>query len=434
VASNFDLTFRYPRGLELVTPGDVIEDRTEGEWRITRRRPAAPIGLAGFNLGNYAHARVTRGVYEVDVCANRALEPALQPRTEVSAVAVIPAVPRRGPRSAQLDIPPTTTAPADPLGRLQTLANDVASALEFMGAKFGPPPITHLTVSPIPGQFGQGFPGLIYLSTRSYVNPTDARMQASDALFFDELLQAHETAHQWWGGLVYSATYRDDWLQEALANYSALLYLEKTKGPRMVETLLGNYRSALLEKSPSGQTMDAAGPIVLGTRLENSLEPRAWQVITYGKGSWILQMLRQRMGDERFSSLLAELIRQYSRRPLSTENFRTLAARFLAPQSEDSNLEGFFDQWVYGTGIPTLKLTYAVKGKAPALRLVGTLTQFEVGEDFSALTPVEIQTGRGQTLTKWVRSSNEPVTFTVELKQPPVRVTLDPHYAVLRRP
>jgi hypothetical protein len=431
LSANFDLTFRYPRDLELVTAGDVIEDHTEGEWRITRRRPSAPIGLAGFNLGNYAHARVARGGYVVDVCANRALEPSLQPRPSLPSV--MPSTTgRRGNRAPAIEVVPTPT-PADPLARLQTLASDVLAALEFMGSKFGPPTVPHLTVSPIPGQFGQGFPGLIYLSTRAYVNPLETRMQAADALFFDELLQAHETAHQWWGGLVYSASYRDDWLLEALANYSALLYLEKFKGSRELETLLDNYRAALLAKGESGQAVDAAGPIVLGTRLESSVEPRAWQVITYGKGSWILQMLRRRMGDEPFFSFLAEVVRRYSRRQLSTEDFRELAAQFLPAKTDDSKLEGFFDQWVYGTGIPALKLTYSLKGKAPGVRLVGTLTQSEVSDDFSVLAPVEIQTGRGQNITRWVRSSNEPATFMVDLKQAPLKVTLDPHFAVLRR-
>lgn len=429
-SANFDLTFRYPRDLELVTPGDIVEDRIDGEWRITRRRPAAPIGMAGFNLGNYAHARVTRGEYEVDVCANRALEPALQPRPPIPAV--MPPTTGRRPRGPAIEVVPTAT-PADPLARLQILASDVASALEFMGSKFGPPAVSHITVSPIPGQFGQGFPGLIYLSTRSYINPQETRMQAADALFFDELLQAHETAHQWWGGLVYSASYRDDWLQEALANYSALLYLEKHKGSRELELLLDSYRLALLAKGESGQAVDEAGPIVLGTRLESSVEPRAWQVITYGKGSWILQMLRRRMDDERFFAFLAELVRRFGHRLLATEDFRELAAQYLPPKSDDPKLEAFFDQWVYGSGIPSLKLTYTLKGRAPAVKLVGTLTQSEVGEDFSVLTPVEIQTGRGQNIMRWVRSSNEPQTFTVDLKQAPVKVTLDPHFAVLRR-
>jgi aminopeptidase N len=172
---------------------------------------------------------------------------------------------------------------------------------------------------------------------------------------------------------------------------------------------------------------------VLGTRLESSLEPRAWLAITYGKGSWILQMLRRRIGDERFFAMLKEVVRRYSRRQISTEDFQSVAAQFLPPKAEDPKLEAFFEQWVYGTGIPALKLTYAVKGKAPAVRVVATLTQSEVGEDFSVLTPIEIQTGRGQTITRWVYSSNEPVSVTVNLKQPPLKVTLDPHYAVLRR-
>lgn len=434
VAASFDLTFRYPRDLELVTAGDVIEDRTEGPWRVTRRRPSAPIGLAGFNLGNYAHARVERGEYVVDVCANRSLEPSLQPRPQLPPASPVLVPGRRNSRAA-LDIPqpPPAPPPADPLARLSRLADDVASALQFMASKFGPPTVSHLTVSPIPGTFGQGFPGMIYLSTRSYVNPAETRMAAADALFFDELLQAHETAHQWWGGLVYSASYRDDWLMEALANYSALLFLEKSRGARDLEMLLDNYRAALLEKSQSGQPVDAAGPLVLGTRLESSLEPRAWRVITYGKGSWILHMLRQRMGDSRFFAMLAETVKRFGRRAISTEDFRGLAAQFLPPDGEDRQLEDFFDQWVYGTGVPTLKMSYTLKGKAPALRLVGTLTQSDVGENFSVLTPVEIQLARGQNLTEWVRSASDPVTFTVALRQAPLKVTLDPHYAVLRR-
>ena len=89
---------------------------------------------------------------------------------------------------------------------------------------------------------------------------------------------------------------------------------------------------------------------------------------------------------------------------------------------------------MYWTGIPTLKLTYALKGKAPSLRLVGTLTQSDVDdEEFSAIVPVEIQAARGRTITQWVPSGSTPATFTVALTQPPLKVTLDPHYAVLRR-
>ncbi len=433
--ADYDLTFRTPRDLDLVSAGDVVEDRADGDQRVTRRRTAEPIRIAGFNLGNYEHARIDRGPYQVDVVANRALEKALQPRPQpvLTAPLATGGRPRRQTDPLSEPAPP----PINPLERLQTLASEVASALEFMASKFGPPALPHLTVSPIPGAFGQGFPGLVYLSTLSYLKHLPHAIAAgateSQELFFADLLQAHETAHQWWGNRVVSASYRDYWMMEALANYSALLFVEKTKGGRPVDTMLESYRTALLEKNDAGQTVESAGPIVLGPRLETSIEPRAWRTITYGKGSWIIHMLRRRMGDERFFSLLAGLTKRYDHQKLSTEEFRAAAAQLLPPKSDDPKLEGFFEQWVYGTGVPTLKMTYAVKGKAPALRVVGTVEQADVDEDFSTLVPVEIQVVRGKTITQWVQTGSAPVTFSAAVTQPPAKVALDPRRSVLRR-
>jgi hypothetical protein len=71
--------------------------------------------------------------------------------------------------------------------------------------------------------------------------------------------------------------------------------------------------------------------------------------------------------------MLSELRRRHEWKPISTEQFRELAAGFLPPKSRDPKLEAFFEQWVYGTGIPTLKLAYTVRGKAPNLKLTGTI-------------------------------------------------------------
>jgi hypothetical protein len=220
---------------------------------------------------------------------------------------------------------------------------------------------------------------------------------------------------------------------EALANVSALLYVEKRKGAQSAELMLDSYRTSLLEKGSNGQIADAAGPVSFGLRLTNSVTPAAYTTITYGKGLWVMQMLRRRMGDERFLALLADLAKQYDHREITTDEFRRAAAAHLPPHSDDPRLETFFDQWVNGTGIPALKLSYAVRGKAPQLRLVGTITQSDVESDFSTLAPVEIEVARGQTITQWVRTSVDPVTFTVPLKQAPLKVALDPHHAVLRR-
>jgi hypothetical protein len=431
--ATYDLTFRHPKDLDLVAPGELIETRADGDSRVTHFRVGSAIRFAGFNLGNYARARVERGGYVVEVCANRALERDLKPPPALPmSDAIATQVTRHNPGTLPT-FPVTTPGPLD---RLQEMATGVASALEFMAARFGPPALNHLTVSPIPGTFGQGFPGLIYLSTLSYLRtaPRGAGSLApAQELFFQQVLQAHETAHQWWGNRVTTGSYRDDWMMEALANYSALLYLEKTSGAHAVDTMLERYRAELLAKGENGQQVESAGPITMGTRLESSLDPGAWRSVTYGKGTWIVHMLRRYLGDQRFFAMLAEVLKRYDHQEMSTDDFRRVAARFTPPKSDDGDLETFFDTWIYSTGIPTLKMSYSVRGKAPALQLVGTVTQTDVEGDFAALVPVEIHFAGGQITKQWVRCGSEPASFSVTLQQPPLRVTLDPDHAVLRR-
>ncbi|MBZ5595450.1 MAG: hypothetical protein LAP39_24665 [Acidobacteriia bacterium] len=417
--ARFDLTFRYPKDLDLVTPGDVVSDVTEGDLRITRRVVDVPIRFAGFNLGVYNRTRVMRAPYTIEVCANRAVEAALRPKPHP-----LTAGSRAGrqPEAARTPVPPP-----NPVPRLEELAAEVAATFEFMSTRFGPPPLKTLEVSPIPGAFGQGFPGLLYLSTMAYLHREDAalaHLHPQVQSFFVDLLQAHETAHQWWGNVVTTGGYHDEWLMESLANYSALLYLEKNRGRNLMDAALDNYRNRLLAKNPNGQTVDSAGPIVLGSRLESSLAPSAWVSITYGKGSWIMHMLRALMGEDRFLAMLAELRRRFEWKAISTDDFRQFASEFLPPKSPDAKLEAFFDQWVYGTGIPTLMLTYSIHGRAPAVKLTGTVAQSDVDSEFSVQVPVEIQCGSKREV-KWVRTSSSPVPFTVTLPQAPTKVVLD---------
>ncbi len=432
--AKYDLTFRYPRELDLVATGKVYDESENGPVKITRRRTDSPVRMAGFNLGRYEHETVTRGGYTVEVYANRRVERALERGARV-AVVPPPAPGPPGNRRWTVDLYPF---PMDnePPTRLEQLALEIANGLEFMTAHFGAPVLKLLTVAPIPGTFGQGFPGLIYLSTLAYLDPTfrpaSARSQEQE-LFYSEILHTHETAHQWWGNVVTSASPEDEWIMEALANYSALLYLEKRKGPRAVESVLARYRERLLTKTEAGKTIESAGPIIWGPRLYTSQTPGAWRVITYEKGSWIMHMLRRRMGDERFLAMLGQLRKRYQFQPVTTDQFRKLAAEFLPAKTFDPDLEPFFEQWVYQTGVPALKLSYSVKGKGPAVRLTGTVSQADVDGDFCAFVPVEIQLPKGKPVIEWVRTSSEGATFSLALRQVPSKVTLDPGNDILRK-
>ena len=177
--SHYEITFRYPATLDLVATGAVVEDRTEGEWRITRRRTDSPIRFAGFNLGQYARQVVERGGFRVEVCANRQLEAALQPRPREMVVPSGPMWPPRGARRPEV-IVTSPPPPPSPLARLEQMATEIADSFAWLASFLGPPALKTLTVSPIPGKFGQGFPGLVYLSTLAYLDPGERRLPRDD--------------------------------------------------------------------------------------------------------------------------------------------------------------------------------------------------------------------------------------------------------------
>ncbi len=436
VFATYDITFRYPKRLQLVSTGEVVEDRSELETRITRRKVNSPIRFAGFNLGDYEKASGVRAGFTIEVYANRKIEPALQRQREY--VPAPPPMPGRiGRRQAPdlLALPIVTPVP-DPKLRLAALADEIGSAMEFMSSHFGPPPLKTLTVSPIPGAFGQGFPGLLYLSTLAYLNPNELAIPVrtdSQRRFFTDLLHAHEVAHQWWGNLVASASHQDDWLMEALANYSALMFLEKKKGRKALEEVLDEYRQHLIAEGTDGKTVESSGPIVWGTRLNSSQASNYWRVIVYEKGAWIVHMVRVRLGDAAFLKMLNALAQRNRYSRVSTETFQKLAAEFSPAGSDDAKFESFFEQWVYGTGIPQLKLSHSVRGKAPRVRVTGSIAQTGVDEEFSATVPVEMQLPGKKSSTKWVRTSSEPISFASDLPQPPVRVAIDPYAVLIRR-
>ncbi len=432
--ADYDLVFRYPKRLTLVTPGAIVSDTVEGDWRITERRTSVPVRVAGFNLGDYQKISATAAGLTVDVFGNRRLDPALQPPPQIStitrAIQPSPRAPRRQESTAIVQPSP----PPDPLARLNMLAADVSACFQYFSELFGPPPLRTLTVSPIPGTFGQGFPGLVYLSTLSYLDPADrppGARSASMQTFFSDLMEAHEVAHQWWGNTVTERSYQDEWLMEGLAHYSALLWLEKKKGPKALEQVMADFQADLLKTGEDNQTLESAGPLTWGYRLEGSPDRDAFRVITYEKSAWILHMLRQRMGTDRFLKLLAEIRRDFEFHPVGTADLMELVMKSAPPGFPQESIEMFFDNWVYSTGIPALQLRYTFKGKAPAWKISGTVEQSSVDPNFSAEVPVQIQFAKGAPQTIWVRTSSEPAPFSVTLKQAPIKLEIPTGSAIL---
>lgn len=436
--SSFDTTFHYPSKLQLVTAGEVAEDRTDGAVRMTRRVAKANVRVLGVNLGEYVRKDTARETITVEAFANKEVEESLRSKPVLVVPREQPAgIPRgRRPTFSGLDTAvfmPPTPIPANALDRI---GSDVADAAAWFASHFGPPPLLHLEVTPLPGRFGQGYPGMIYLSTLSYFEKDSrqlAAMNDANQFFFTDLMRTHEVAHQWWGNTVVAATYHHDWLMEALANYSALLYEESVRGRKVLDAMMEQYRKDLQLKNGDGESLESSGPLIQGRRLESLENPSAYPAVVYGKGTWVIHMLRRQIGDAGFLKMLGEVRKQWEWKTLDTDQFRKIAASFLPKGSKDKDLENFFDQWVYSTGIPSLKVAYAVKGKPGAYKLSGTVTQTGVPDDFSVYVPVEIQLARGKTVTLQVRTGSDPEPFSITVPTATAKAVLDPQGAVLKR-
>ena len=111
---------------------------------------------------------------------------------------------------------------------------------------------------------------------------------------------------------------------------------------------------------------------------------------------------------------------RYEYKGIDTEDFRSLAVEFLPKKQPDPELEGFFDQWVYSTGVPELTMTHAFKN----LRVTGAVRQSGVGEDFSIDVPLHVRLPGNKTITHWIRTSSEPVQFSIPVSVAPLKVEL----------
>jgi hypothetical protein len=438
----FDLKFDYPESLTLVATGARIEKTTANARTHSRWRSDGVFRIAGFNLGPYHSVERSIGKTTVEVYATREAEAALEERhTRRLVPHFVPPAPFPSPqRTTTMSISPEMVPPLAPAALLQSVAEGAAEALAYFESLFGPFPYSRLAISQIPGGFGQGWPELVYLPTLSFLRKSE-RYELGFPEKTEDLLGhgmvAHEIAHQWWGNLIGSKTYHDQWLSEGLATYAAALDLARQKdGERRFHQLLRSYKSDLLSKDKNGMINEASGPIWLGQRLSNSLTPGGYDTIVYKKACWVLHMLRGLMrnpstgSDEQFFRLLRDFLATYQGKDVSTADFVRHAEKYMTRASDlehNRRLDWFFNEWVYETGVPTYKLQSSVKQLSPKKFLVqGSITQSGVSSDFEMLVSVvaEVSRDKKEGLAN-VPVSEEGGRFKFTTTEKPKRVAID---------
>src|SRR5882757_1240755 len=165
---------------------------------------------------------------------------------------------------------------------------------------FGRAPYENVEITEQPNfSFGQSWPSLVYLPISAYIDSTQRWMLFGriDAKFsgFVQEVTPHEVAHQWFGHSVGWASYHDQWLSEGFADFAAGLFLQQAVGPKWQKDYLEYWQrqhDRILEKNAFGVAPNDAGPLWLGTRLMSPRTEQAYRGVTYGKGAYVLLMLR----------------------------------------------------------------------------------------------------------------------------------------------
>ncbi len=446
--ASYDLIMRWPRKLRLVATGTKREEHDDGEFRVGRWQTERPVSVAGFNLGDYVSTSLVSETRSVDVYANRQLERSLDNRLEGGLMETPRAPATLSPEGRAsinaMELAPPAPRPTD---AVKLLGREIEDSIRFYETLSGPFPYQKLSVSQIPGTFGQGWPGLVYLSTYSFL-PAEAQLRAglseSGQEHFTELVPFHEVAHQWWGNVVGWDAYRDQWIDESIANYFALLFADTQKRTdHSLHVWLGRYRQSLVEKLPDGEPSHSEiGALALGSRLSSSKSPAGFEDVIYGKGAWVIHMLREMLRqpgaknpDARFYALLHSLMTKYAYRALSTSDLQREVEAVMTPAMDvegGRSMDWFFEQWVRGTGVPRYRVEYSVHNSGKDFLVRGKLYQDDVPRSFIAPVPLYSGTNASHaTFLGVVVAAGPETSFHFTTTVEPHKILIDPQMTLL---
>lgn len=357
--------------------------------------------MAGFNYGRFKKKELAdkESGYNVEFYANEEIPDELkQIQTQIE-------------RAESAGINTMTT-----LGSISTtkMADsaiaDTQNATRVFNAYFGKLPYTRIAMTQQPaGFFGQAWPTLVFMPYTAFMDSTQRTqlmgVQGGNDTFW-RYVAPHEIAHQWWGHTIGWHSYRDQWMSEGFAEFSASLYVWYVrKDMSKFVDFWEDQRQRIVQARPAtkGRKPYTVGPVTQGYRLNSGKTGAAYQFLVYPKGAYILHMIRmmmydQREGDTKFQVLMKDFVQTHFNKDVSTEDFKRAVEKHMTPAmnvDKNGKMDWFFNQYVYGTEMPSYRFDYQVNSDGS---LSGKITQSGVSNDFAMLIPLYVDFGQG-----WVR-------------------------------
>ena len=158
---------------------------------------------------------------------------------------------------------------------------------------------------------------------------------------FSQNLIVHELGHSWWGNLITCKTFNDIWLNEGFARYCQALWVENIDGEQAYFNFMNDHAYY------GGGTVYVENPSSNSQIFNSSL--------SYNKASWVLHMLRHKVGDEMFFEILKEYASNDS---LAYNAASTADFQKVCEDISGTDFEQFFQQWIYGDRYPKYELSW----------------------------------------------------------------------------
>jgi hypothetical protein len=430
----FEMTFRYPKQNTFIGTGaPAAPDAVDGDLKVSKWSSGqTELAVAGFNYGRFKKKEVLDQDtgYNVEFYANEEVP------DEIKAIQRdIEQLEKQGYKVFATLGSISTTSMGD-----KALA-EAQNATRIYNAYFGKLPYSRIAMTQQPaGFFGQAWPTLVYMPYVAFIDATQREqlLGRHSTNTFWRYVGPHELAHQWWGHTVGWKSYHDQWMSEGFAEFSTSLYAQFVrKDMDKFIDFWNEQRKRIVEARDitKGRKPYTVGPVTQGYRLNNAKTGNVAQFMIYPKGAYILHMLRMLMfdpsqgGDARFQAMMVDFVKTYFNKDITTEDFKRVVDKHMTPQLNlggNGRMDWFFNQWVYGTEIPSYRFDYQVGEAGGQTVLNGHITQSGVPDDFVMKVPVYADFGNGwERLGSAAIKGSQPVDLSnVPLPQKPKRVAI----------
>ncbi|OHX67224.1 M1 family metallopeptidase [Flammeovirga pacifica] len=231
-----------------------------------------------------------------------------------------------------------------------------------------------------------------------------------------DFIIAHELFHHWFGDLVTTESWSNLPLNESWANYSEYLWREHKQGKDEADYNIQSELESYLYEAETKQE-----PLI---RYHYQNKEDMFDSHSYAKGGYILNLLRNTIGDDAFFEGAALYLKNNAFKPAEIAHLR-LAFEEVTGQ----DLNWFFDQWFMKSGHPTLFIKDSFVNGTVKL-LIRQEQDPEYTPIYTLPTKVSFIWADGKREIRNITVNKEVETFQFSFENAPAVVIFDPEHII----